>query len=300
MARSLDDDAPRRISDADDQMSAEQRQVEASERASLRKLRHSVKQTERDLVRRSRRVRAVGVALTVAGGAILTGLLWTVLTWGSPFRFLRADVICGVLALVSGLVAWVAAPPRGQLSLANLEDMLATNREALRFLSALIHPTLKERRSLYREDVAGVIEQHRTDSRRYRLIHNALQNLIMIGAASTTTIAALDTRNAFTWQNITIVAVGFIVTLAAAFTGYYKYRERSYFLLQTADAIEEEANAFTLGVGPYKDFDAAQDQEALKLFTQRVEEHRNEQRRRQQQLDQPADQATPSGQPPAA
>ncbi|MFB7918115.1 hypothetical protein [Streptomyces sp. NPDC056061] len=39
---------------------------------------------------------------------------------------------------------------------------------------------------------------------------------------------------------------------------------------------------------------------ALKLFTQRVEDHRNEQRCRQQQLDQPADQAAPSSQPPAA
>ncbi|MGW3328035.1 hypothetical protein [Streptomyces virginiae] len=56
----------------------------------------------------------------------------------------------------------------------------------------------------------------------------------MVGAASTTTVAALDTRNEFTQQNITIVAIGFTVTLAAAFTGYYKYRERSYFLLQTA------------------------------------------------------------------
>ncbi|MFJ6527273.1 DUF4231 domain-containing protein [Streptomyces longwoodensis] len=300
MARSLDDDAPRRISDADDHLSADQRQAEADERAALRKLRRDVKQTERDLLRRRRRVRAVGLALTVASGAVLTGLLWTVLTWSSPSRFLRVDITCGVLALVSGVATWVAAPPRGHLSLSQLEDMLETNREALRFLSALIHPTMKERRSLYREDVTGVIEQHRTDSRKYRLIHNMLQNLIMIGAASTTTVAALDTRNQFTWQNITIIAIGFTVTLAAAFTGYYKYRERSYFLLQTADAIEEEANAFALGVGPYSGFDAAQEQQALKLFTQRVEEHRNEQRRRQQQLDQPADQAAPTGQPPAA
>ncbi|MEV2255918.1 DUF4231 domain-containing protein [Streptomyces sp. NPDC050147] len=300
MARSLDDDAPRRINDAGDHLSAEQRQAEADEQASLSKLRHSVRQTERDLVRRRRRVRAMVLALTVASGAVLIGLLWTVLTWGSPSRFLRVDITCGVLALVSGVMAWVTAPPRGHLSLAALEDMLETNREALRFFNALTHPTLKERRSLYREDVVGVIEQHRTDSRKYRLIHNLLQNLIMIGAASTTTVAALDTRNQFTWQNITIVAIGFTVTLAAAFTGYYKYRERSYFLLQTADAIEEEANAFTLGVGPYSDFDADQDQQALKLFTQRVEEHRNEQRRRQQQLDQPADQAAPAGQPPAA
>ncbi|WP_405454362.1 hypothetical protein OG399_44990 [Streptomyces achromogenes] len=80
MARSLDDDAPRRISDADDQLSAEQRQAEADEHNSLRRLRHDVRQTERDLVRRRKRIRTVGVALTVAGGAVLTGLLWTVLT----------------------------------------------------------------------------------------------------------------------------------------------------------------------------------------------------------------------------
>lgn len=43
-----------------------------------------------------------------------------------------------------------------------------------------------------------------------------------------------------------------------------------------------------------------EEDEALKKFTHRVEQHRNEQRRRQKQLDQPADQATPSGQPPAA
>ncbi|MFB8046051.1 hypothetical protein ACFC8F_32700 [Streptomyces hydrogenans] len=56
--------------------------------------------------------------------------------------------------------------------------------------------------------------------------------------------------------------------LAAAFTGDYKHCERSGFLLQTAEAIEQEANAFALGVGPYSDFDTDQEQQALKLFTQ--------------------------------
>ncbi|MBL1101533.1 hypothetical protein [Streptomyces coffeae] len=69
---------------------------------------------------------------------------------------------------------------------------------------------------------------------------------------------------------------------------------------ETADAIEEEVNAVTLGIGPYRDFGPSQDQEALKLFTQRVEDHRNEQRRRQQQLDQPADHAPPTDAAPPA
>ncbi|WP_324197116.1 DUF4231 domain-containing protein [Streptomyces sp. NRRL B-1677] len=294
MPRSLDDDASSRVSSADQQLSDEERQAAADERAGLRRLRHEVKQAERDLARRKKATRIGRLAKVVAGGACLAGLVWTVVFWDAPSKVVRFDFICAALIVIAVVVALTAATRRGSRPLAELEDMLETNRDALRFLSALIYPTLKERRSLYREDVAGVVEQHRTDSRRYRIVHNALQNLIMIGSAATTTVAALDTGEKLTWQNVTIVAIGFTVTLAAAFTGYYKYRERSYFLLQTADAIEEEANAFTLGVGAYSDFGPDQEQEALKLFTQRVEEHRNEQRRRQQQLDQPADQASPT------
>ncbi|MFJ9150278.1 hypothetical protein ACIRP7_19800 [Streptomyces sp. NPDC102270] len=51
-------------------------------------------------------------------------------------------------------------------------------------------------------------------------------------------------------RNLTLIAIGFIGTMVAAFTGCYKYRERGCFLLRTADAIGEEASAFTLGVGP--------------------------------------------------
>ncbi|MEU6381666.1 DUF4231 domain-containing protein [Streptomyces sp. NPDC046909] len=269
--------------------------------AEARDIRRDVLKLERDLARARSVGRVWGAAWIVAGLAFLAGVGWTVWNWRAPSRFVGPDIFCGVLIglCIGGAFAdsrWRSP----EQSLVDLEDEIEVRREAARIMSALRQPPLHERRSLYREDVAGVIEQHRADSRKYRRVHNTLQNLIMIGSAATTTIAALDTRNQFTWQNITLVAIGFTITLAAAFTGYYKYRERSYFLLHTADAIEEEANAFALGVGLYRDFGPDQEQEALKLFTQRVEDHRNEQRRRQQQLDQPADQATPSSQPPAA
>jgi hypothetical protein len=286
------------MSDADEQLSVDQKEAADKEKATLRNLRHIVRNLERGLARRKRRQLRQSVILIIAAVSFLTGALWTALNWGSPAAFVRVDIACGALLLLSGAAALRVGRGQESVTLADLEEALDTNRDSLRFLSALYHPSVQERRSLYREDVAGVIEQHRNDSRKYRRVHNTLQNLIMIGSASTTVVAALDTRNEYTWQNITIVSIGFIVTVAAAFTGYYKYRERSYFLLQTADAVEEEANAYTLGVGPYKDFGLDEDHEALKLFTQRVEDHRNEQRRRQQQLDQPADQATPSSQPP--
>ncbi|AZP22776.1 SLATT domain-containing protein [Streptomyces aquilus] len=265
--RSLDDDAPSRIRAADEriyqgmapdlnQESADSDNTpdaqpgdaalldSADQLAEVRDIRRNLGRIERDLIRARSVARVRGTALMIAGLTLLAGVGWTVWTWQTPSRFLGPDIFCGVLIglCIGGAVAdarWRSPAD----SRAVLEDRIEIGREAVRIVNALRQPPLNERRSLYREDVAGVIEQHRADSRKYRLVHNALQNLIMTGSAATTTVAALDTGGKLTWQNVTIVAIGFAVTLAAAFTGYYKYRERSYFLLQTADAIEEEANA---------------------------------------------------------
>ncbi|MFF1378702.1 DUF4231 domain-containing protein [Streptomyces sp. NPDC058308] len=143
---------------------------------------------------------------------------------------------------------------------------------------------------------AEVVAQYGRQSRHYRRVHNSLQSLIMMGSTAVTTIAALSQQE-WTWQSVSIVVLGFSVTLASAFTGYYKYRERSYFPRQTADAIEEELNAVLLGIGDYSHSTEDQEDEALAKFTQRVETLRSEQRRREQQLAQPADQAAALGLP---
>ncbi|MFI1869957.1 DUF4231 domain-containing protein [Streptomyces jumonjinensis] len=183
-------------------------------------------------------------------------------------------------------------------TLQRAEAELVSAQESLWQQKAVRCLDLPDRRSLYSEEVTTAIEQYQADSRKYRRIHNGLQSLIVIGSASTTSIAALDTGRELTWQSVTLTVISFAITMTAMFTGYYKFRECSYFLQQTADAIEEEVSAVALGIGPYSEYGPGQEDEALKLFTQRVEEHRNEQRRRQQQLDQPADQGAPSGQPP--
>ncbi|MGA5045249.1 DUF4231 domain-containing protein [Streptomyces arboris] len=299
MPRDPDETATRRMGTAEARLSADQRETAENERVALQSLRHVVKNLERGVARRRRRALLRLICALIAASSFLAGTVWAALKWDSPQVLVRVCIVCGAVLLLSGTAALVVGRAQESVPLSDLEEALDSNRESLRFLSALYYPSLHERRSLYREDVAGTIEQHRSDSRKYRRVHNTLQNLITVGSAATTVVAALDTRNQYTWQNIIIVSIGFTVTVAAAFTGYYKYRERSYFLLQTADAIEEEANAFTLGVGPYKDFNPDEEHEALKLFTQQVENHRNEQRRRQQQLDQPAEQAPATGTTPA-
>ncbi|WDN54948.1 hypothetical protein [Streptomyces clavuligerus] len=51
--------------------------------------------------------------------------------------------------------------------------------------------------------------------------------------------------------------LSFAITVAAMFTGCYKFRGRSYFLQQTVDAFEEEANAVRLGIGPCSEYGPA-------------------------------------------
>ncbi|MFE7757628.1 DUF4231 domain-containing protein [Streptomyces sp. NPDC057429] len=281
----------------------------------IRRLQRSIRDVERDLAWKKRRARqyATTTALTASSSAGLVA--WSAVQAGHHKLLVSGNAVLVTVLIFSALTLLVTSindlvkgynlfdmgpvvvPTRYSLSRAELQESLETNREALRQLSALSQTPLRERRGLYREDVAEVIAQYQTESRKYRRVHNGLQNLVMIGSTAMTTIAALEAKD-WNWQNITVVCLGFSVTVATAFSGYYKYRERSYFLRQTADAIEEETSALALGVGEYRHFTQDQEDEALAVFTQRVEALRNEQRRREQQLDQPADQAAPLS-PPA-
>jgi hypothetical protein len=62
------------------------------------------------------------------------------------------------------------------------------------------------------------------------------------------------------------------------------FGERAMNQRQTADAIEHEYNAAELGIRKYRSMG---DQEALALLAEEVEWLREEQRKREQQLDQP-------------
>ncbi|MFG2304518.1 DUF4231 domain-containing protein [Actinacidiphila glaucinigra] len=296
MPRSLDDDSRSR-------MEAAEQAVRDDERLQAKGLREKVRKAERNLAQYRTRWRARLSALIVGVCSLLAGGGWTVAVWGTPDRFIPVDIVCGTLAVLAALTVRLApvTPPNVSppVSQADLQEELEAAQEELRFFNAVAYPSLAERRSLYREDVADLIEQYQSDSRYYRRVHNSLQVLIMTGSIGSTTVAALDWGRQPTWQSITLTSISFAVTLAAAFTGYYKYRERSYFLQETADSIEEHANALALGVGEYADLEN-DEKSALAQFTKNVERLRNEQRRRQQQLDQPSEQSAPgSGQAPS-
>lgn len=137
-------------------------------------------------------------------------------------------------------------------------------------------------RSAYKDDVPATVTGLRKESKKYRRVHNYLQAVIIIGSLATSTLTgiALD-GSPYQWL---AVATSFSVGVAAGFTGYFKFRERSFYLQQTADAIEHEHSAVELGIGSYN---GVPRDESLVAFVAEVERLRLEQRKREHSLDQP-------------
>lgn len=136
----------------------------------------------------------------------------------------------------------------------------------------------------YREEVLDVIHSYREESSFYRRWHNIFQVIIIVGSIVTSTV----TTASIPIPGLRWIAVGvsIVVGLAAGFTGYFKYRERSFNLQQTADSIERQYHSVELRVGRYRNKSEA---EAYADFAYEVEYLREEQSKRQQQLEQPPD-----------
>lgn len=138
----------------------------------------------------------------------------------------------------------------------------------------------------YKEDVPETIARYRNESNSYRRIANRLQITIIVGSVlvtSATSAAGFEFGGIFKWV---APIISIVVAASAELTGYFKFRERSFNLQQTADSIEQEYNAVKLGIRSYK---GKQPNEALELFVERVEFLVEEQKKRQQQLEQPSD-----------
>ncbi|MEU4221868.1 SLATT domain-containing protein [Actinoplanes sp. NPDC026623] len=105
-----------------------------------------------------------------------------------------------------------------------------------------------------------------------------------MGSLATSTLTALAVEQGrYRWIPI---FTSFAVGAAAGFTGYFKFRERGFYLQQTADAIEHEYSAVELSIGPYRTQSSG---DALAVFVAEVERLRLEQRKREQSLDQPSE-----------
>ena len=134
----------------------------------------------------------------------------------------------------------------------------------------------------YKEEIPAIMEDYRRGAQRYRRWHNWFQMTVILGSitASLATTAAANDEH-FRWS---AVAISGAVSASAGIIGYYKFRERSMNLQQSADLIDQELQAFNLGIRRYKGMSAESAQAEL---AEEVERIREEQRKREQQLEQP-------------
>lgn len=155
--------------------------------------------------------------------------------------------------------------------------------EELRLLDAArLGLPVPDRQYSYKDSIPAELDSLRKDGRKYRRKHNIAQSVIILGSLSGTAVTALaDTPPPLKYW---AMGITFAVGAAAGFTGYYKWRERAFYLQQTADDIERHATAFDLGIYPYDDPD---EPTRLAKLAKEIELLRVEQRKREQQLDQP-------------
>jgi hypothetical protein len=239
-----------------------------------------------DDLRRSRRLfRGIATGSTVApvvfvGLCIATAFLWSSVDL-EPYWQAGGLVIvaAAALAIIFGVRLY------GESDLWNPRE-LALNVEQAHQAYALYasgaRVALSIRQYSYRGAIQRSVESIRRRGARYRTVHNIFQSLIIIGSLATTTVASLSPDTGpLKW---TAVGLSFTVGLAAGFTGYFKYRERAFYLRQTADDLEEQLNAYELGLSP---FDTGAEDERIARLTARTEAIRVAQQRREQQLDQP-------------
>jgi hypothetical protein len=260
-------------------------------------LNHEIRQTESYLEIAKRRRRWSNLSL-VFGPALLIVLyaLW----WIPRISHHTLVVIYVPSALISilFLVATVklkltpGGPPSGELQAGHarpraseyaLELQLARQRDQRKVLAASTDTPTRVRRIAYKDDAYADIDKFRAESTGYRNVNNVLQAVLIIGSLGATGTSALtasvpDIR----WATLGIT---FIVGISSGFMGYFKYKERSFYLQQTADAIESEWEAVEVGIGRYKAFKT--EDERLAEFVEEVHKLKSEQKKRQQNLEQP-------------
>ncbi|MFB7410991.1 DUF4231 domain-containing protein [Streptomyces sp. NPDC056202] len=134
----------------------------------------------------------------------------------------------------------------------------------------------------YYRSIPDLRDEYRRSAERYRGRHNLFQLTVIVGSilTSVSTTAAAE-QGIWSW-----IAVGLsaLVSISAGVIAYFKFRERSLNLQQTADSIDLEMQAYSLRIRRYRSLSP---DEAPAAFAEEVERIREEQRKKELQLEQP-------------
>lgn len=210
------------------------------------------------------------------GWALIVGV-WT--HYRGPFSVLGFAAAAASMAIAAWFI--IKARPSVADSEYNL-TVLQTNRLHLAAAEASDPVTALR---VYRVATVDDLDQYRRAARTSRRSANTLQWLIIVGSVAATSLTSAAAGGNVNVQPFRWVAavVSAIVSIAAGITGFFKFRERSFNQQQTADAIEKHLRAAELGIREYR---GLSEDDILRDFAQSVEELKDEQRKRELQLEQ--------------
>ncbi|MEU8786542.1 DUF4231 domain-containing protein [Streptomyces sp. NPDC048637] len=197
-------------------------------------------------------------------------------------RYVGLVILLGLATLMGRL--WL----KGRKDLVTKNAALRTALSARQTAAAKLPLDSPSGLRIYREASLDLIEQYRQGAARNRRVHNFFQVIIITGSIVTSTLTAMNEGSNFALR-ITTSALSALVGMAAGITGYFKFRERGYNLQSTADDIEKHYNASQFMLDDYAGPDAAHplsEAERLRKFARFVERLKEEQRKRELQLEQ--------------
>lgn len=271
---------------------------EQSQQQQLLAMNHQIREIEHSLntAKRRRRLSNLYIGLGPVAAVLLYVMWWLPWIERRTFWVIAVPAIPIVVGF-SIAATYMKINPGGRPSTrggtrpleSDLELNLARERETRKYMVANAIVSSKVRRTAYKEDAYSDIDQLRTESRGYRRVNNVLQGILIIGSLAATGTSGVAAQLAnVRWG---ILGVTFIVGISSGFMGYFKYKERSFYLQQTADAIEHEWEAVEVGVGRYKHIDG--EEARLEAFVEEVHRLKSEQKKRQQNLEQPPESRNP-------
>lgn len=196
----------------------------------------------------------------------------------------------GVIAVVIAILATICICVAFFHDGSDVDDLLTKLGEEKQVLKKLVH------RLEYIDDQAlrhitpeqyihrlpTLIQSYRKQADSYRNRFITIQIITIFLSATITSLSGgwLDKYILLPWI---IPVLGFLISVLTSFTLFFKLREKGTNLQQTADAMDWEHMACTLGIGKYTGLDRI---EALRLLATTSEDLRKEQQKRQLQLEQ--------------
>lgn len=191
--------------------------------------------------------------------------------------------IFGGLVLIAFCIAFSSALWPSFLATWSLGEEIKRLRGAIKLLEETIAqqpPTFEG----YRERLFSTITRYQHEANGYRRSHYTLQVIIIICSllvsGITSGLLTIIGVEEYRWI---APALSLLVTFFTALVTLFRFHDRGYNLQETADSIKYEISCANLGIYEYA---GLSEEDQFRQLAERSERFQNEQRKRQQQLEQ--------------